>query len=104
MAKYWVRLDISREDALTMLDELATPGHGLRTRLEGGKRSAKTVLRERGIRVWAGLPDPIVLPPADEIRQLHTHARTLMERDRQPFGFYVLSAVFGAMPLVDGAD
>jgi hypothetical protein len=32
------------------------------------------------------------------------HARAMVGRDRRPFGFFILAAVLGAMPVVDGAD
>jgi hypothetical protein len=31
-------------------------------------------------------------------------ARALVAKDRKPFGFVILAVIFGAMPLVDGAD
>jgi hypothetical protein len=105
MPEYWVKVDISRRDALRMLDELADPKSELRKRLQASKRSALTTLAERGIDVAeASLPDKIRLPPPEHVAALRSHANALIAKDRKPFGFLVLAVCFGAMPLVDGAD
>jgi hypothetical protein len=105
MTEYWVKVDISRRDALKTLDELADPRSKLRRQLQSSKRSALRALAERGIDVAeASLPDKITLPPPEEIAQLKRHALRLVAKDRKPFGFFVIAACFGAMPLVDAPD
>jgi len=102
MTEYWAKVDISRRDALKTLDELADPRSKLRRQLQSSKRSALRALAERGIEVSeASLPDKITLPPPEEIAELKRHALRLVAKDRRPFGFFVLAACFGAMPLVD---
>ena len=105
MTEYWVRIEISRRDALKTLDELADPRSKLRRQLQSSKRSALRALAERGIEVAeASLPDKITLPPPEQIAELKSHALRLVAKDRKPFGFFVLAACFGAMPLVDAPD
>jgi hypothetical protein len=105
MAEYWAKVDISRRDALKVLDELADPKSQLRKRLQGSKRSALAALAERGIEVSeASLPDRIRLPPPEQVAAFTRESRALVARDRKPFGFLILAVCFGAMPLVDGAD
>lgn len=105
MTEYWVKMEISREEALGVLDELATPESELRRRLEDGKASAKEALAEKGIEVAeSSLPDEIVLPSPEQVAELRGQARAMVEKDKKPFGFAVLFVIFGAMPLVDDAD
>lgn len=105
MTEYWVKMEISRETALGVLDELAKGGSALRTRLEASRASAKEALAEIGIEVAeSSLPDPIRLPAPEQVSALRGHALAMVERDRKPFGFAVLLVVFGAMPLADDAD
>ena len=102
MTEYWVKIDISRRNALKVLDELADPKSKLRKELQGSKRSALAALGARGIEVAeASLPDKIILPPPEQIAELKGQALRLVAKDRKPFGFFVLAACFGAMPLVD---
>ena len=105
MTEYWVKMDISRETALSALGELAEEGSELRTNLKKSKASAKKALAAIGIEVAeSSLPDPIDLPDPRQVYALAEHARAMVERDRKPFGFAVLLVVFGAMPLADDAD
>jgi hypothetical protein len=105
MTEYWVKVDISRKNALAVLDELADPKSKLREDLQRSKTSAQAALAARGIEVAAAsLPDKIRLPAPEKIAELKTHARALVAKDKKPFGFFVLASVFGAMPLVDGSD
>jgi hypothetical protein len=104
MTEYWVKLDISRREALRMLDELSDPKSELRKRLQASKRSALAALSEHGIEVAeASLPAKIRLPPPEHVAALRSHANALIAKDRKPFGFLVLAVCFGAMPLVDDA-
>jgi len=101
VTEYWVRIEISRRDALKTLDELADPRSKLRRQLQSSKRSALRALAERGIEVAeASLPEKITL----QIAELKSQALRLVAKDRKPFGFFVLAACFGAMPLVDAPD
>lgn len=105
MAEYWVKMDISRSAALKLLDELANPRSSVRRRLEKDPRSAQKVLAEHGIEVAeSSFPAKIRLPAPEQVAAFRMQARALVARDRKPFGFLVLAVVFGAMPLVDGAD
>jgi hypothetical protein len=105
MTEYWVKMDISRREALKVLDELADPRSQLRKRLQASKRSALAALSEHGIEVAeASLPDKIQLPPPEAVAALRMQSRSLIAKDRKPFGFLILAVCFGAMPLVDGAD
>jgi hypothetical protein len=105
MTEYWVKMDISRREALKVLDELADPRSQLRKRLQASKRSALAALSEHGIEVAeASLPDKIRLPPPEAVAALRAQSRALIAKDRKPFGFLILAVCFGAMPLVDGAD
>jgi len=105
MTEYWVKIDISRRNALKVLDELADPRSKLRKELQAGKRSALAALSTRGIEVAeASIPDRIRLPAPDQVAELRDQARTLVAKDRKPFGFFILAVCFGAMPIVDGAD
>lgn len=105
MAEYWVRMDISRSAALKTLEELANPKSKLRRDLERSKQSARKALAARGIDVSEdSLPDVITLPAPEQIATLRMQARAMVGRDRRPFGFFILAAVLGAMPVVDGAE
>jgi hypothetical protein len=105
MAEYWVRMDISRSAALRMLAELADPKSKLRKDLERNKQSARKALAARGIDISEdSLPDVIKLPDPEQIGALRLQARAMVGSDRRPFGFFILAAVLGAMPVVDGAD
>jgi hypothetical protein len=105
MTEYWVKVDISRQKALAVLDELADPKSKLRKDLQRSKRSAQAALSERGIEVaTASLPDRISLPAPEQVAALRTHARAIVAKDRKPFGFFILAVCFGAMPLVDDAN
>jgi hypothetical protein len=105
MAEYWVAMDISRTAALKMLAELADEKSKLRRDLQRSKESARKALAERNIYVSQdSLPDQIRLPSAEHVAALRMQARTMVGSDRRPFGFFVLGAVLGAMPVVDGAD
>ena len=105
MAEYWVRMDISRSAALKTLEELANPKSKLRRDLERNKQSARKALAAKGIDVSEdSLPDTIKLPAPEQIATLRLQARAMVASDRRPFGFFILAVVFGAMPLVDGAD
>jgi hypothetical protein len=105
MTEYWVKMDISRAEALRVLDELATPKSQLRTDLQKSKASARRALAKIGIEVAeSSLPDRIRLPAPEQVAALRKEARALVARDKKPFGFAVLLAVFGAMPLTDDAD
>ena len=105
MAEYWAKVDISRSQALKVLDELANPRSQLRKRLQGSKRSALTALAEHGIEVSeASLPDKIRLPPPEEVAAFARQSRSLIARDRKPFGFLIIVVCFGAMPLVDAPN
>ena len=102
MTEYWVKVDISRQKALQVLDELADPKSQLRKDLQKSKRSAQAALSERGIEVaTASLPDRIRLPAPEQVADLRTQARAIVAKDRRPFGFFILAVCFGAMPLVD---
>jgi hypothetical protein len=103
--EYWAKVSISREDALSMLDQLARKKSKLRTDLERSKESALAALSAKGIEVnAAALPSRIRLPAPEKVAVLREQAVAVIARDRKPFGFVVLAVVFGAMPLVDGAD
>jgi hypothetical protein len=105
MTEYWVKVDISRQKALQVLDELADPKSQLRKDLQKSKRSAQAALSERGIEVaTASLPDRIRLPAPEQVAALRTQARAIVARDRRPFGFFILAVCFGAMPLVDAPN
>ena len=105
MAEYWVRMDISRSAALKTLEELANPKSKLRRDLEKSKQSARKALAAKGIDVSEdSLPDMIKLPAPEQIATLRLQARAMVASDRRPFGFFILAVVFGAMPIVDGAD
>jgi hypothetical protein len=105
MAEYWVRMDISRSAALKTLEELSNPKSKLRRDLEKSKQSARKALAAKNIDVSEdSLPDVIKLPPPEQIATLRLQARAMVASDRRPFGFFILAVVFGAMPLVDGAD
>ena len=105
VAEYWVKMDISRSAALQLLDELANPRSSVRRRLEKDKRSALKVLAEHNIEVAeSSLPDEIRLPAPEQVAAFRSQARALVAKDRKPFGFVILAVIFGAMPLVDGAD
>ena len=105
MAEYWVAMDISRSAALRTLAELADPKSKLRRDLERNKQSARKALAAKGIDVsYDSLPDTIKLPAPEQIATLRLQARAMVASDRRPFGFFILAVVFGAMPLVDGAD
>lgn len=105
MTEYWVKVDISRQKALQVLDELADPKSQLRKDLQKSKGSAKAALSERGIEVaTASLPDRIRLPAPEQVADLRTQARAIVARDRRPFGFFILAVCFGAMPLVDAPN
>jgi hypothetical protein len=105
LAEYWVAMNISRSAALKTLAELADPKSKLRRDLQRSKQSALKALAERNIYVSeASLPDVIKLPDPEQIATLRLQARAMVGSDRRPFGFFILAVVFGAMPLVDGAD
>jgi hypothetical protein len=105
MTEYWVKVDISRQKALQVLDELADPRSQLRKDLQKSKRSAQAALSERGIEVaTASLPDRIRLPAPEQVAALRTQARAIVAKDRRPFGFFILAVCFGAMPLVDAPN
>src|SRR6266516_3140827 len=105
MTEYWVKVDISRQKALQVRDELADPKSQLRKDLQKSKRSAQAALSERGIEVaTASLPDRIRLPAPEQVAALRTQARAIVARDRRPFGFFILAVCFGAMPLVDAPN
>jgi hypothetical protein len=105
MAEYWVRMDISRSAALKTLEELSNPKSKLRRDLERSKQSARKALAAKNIDVSEdSLPDKIVLPAPEQIAELRLQARAMVASDRRPFGFFILAVIFGAMPLVDGAD
>jgi hypothetical protein len=105
MAEYWVAMDISRSAALKTLEELADPKSKLRRDLEKSKQSARKALAARNIYISEdSLPDVIKLPAPEQIATLRMQARAMVGRDRRPFGFFILAAVLGAMPVVDGAD
>jgi hypothetical protein len=105
MTEYWVKVDISRQKALAMLDELADPKSKLRADLQRSRRSAKAALAARGIEVAeASLPERIRLPAPERVAAYRTQTRALVAKDKKPFGFAVLVVIFGAMPLVDGAN
>lgn len=105
MTEYWVKVDISRQKALQVLDELADSKSQLRKDLQKSKRSAQAALSERGIEVaTASLPDRIRLPAPEQVADLRTQARAIVARDRRPFGFFILAVCFGAMPLVDAPN
>jgi hypothetical protein len=102
MPKYKAKVDLEREQAIAVLDELATDGSPLRAALEESKDSARRALRERGLRLRkASLPDQIRLPPAEQVATLRDHAREMVEAGRAPFAWFVLATVFAAVPLVD---
>jgi hypothetical protein len=102
MTEYWVKVDISRRNALKVLDELANPRSKLRKDLQGSKRSALAALSARGIEVAeASLPDKIRLPAPEQVASLRREAQALVAKDKKPFGFLILAVCFGAMPLVD---
>jgi hypothetical protein len=104
MTEYWVKVDISRRDALRVLDELSKPRSALRNRLQKSKRSALTTLSDLGIEIAeASMPDRIRLPPPEQCAAFRDQAKTLVARDRRPFGFVIIILMFGAMPLVDDA-
>lgn len=105
MTEYWVKVDISRQKALQVLDELADSKSQLRKDLQKSKRSAQAALSERGIEVaTASLPDRIRLPAPEQVADLRTQARAIVAKDRRPFGFFILAVCFGAMPLVDAPN
>ena len=105
MTEYWVKADISRSAALKFLDELANPRSSVRRRIEKDKRSALKVLAEHNIEVAeSSLPDEIRLPSPEQVAAFRGHARALVAKDRKPFAFAILVVIFGAMPIVDGAD
>lgn len=105
MTEYWVKVDISRQKALQVLDELADPKSQLRKDLQRSKRSAQAALSERGIEVaTASLPEKIRLPAPEHVASLRMQARAIVAQDRKPFGFFILAVCFGAMPLVDGPN
>jgi hypothetical protein len=105
MTEYWVKMDISRQKALGVLDELADPKSQFRKELQRSRRSAKAALAKRGIEVSeASLPERIRLPAPEQVAAFRTQARATVARDRKPFGYAILFIVFGAMPLVDGAN
>ncbi len=105
MTEYWVKVDISRREALKVLNELSEPKSQLRKRLQGSKRSALAALSEHGIEVAeASLPAKIQLPPPEQVAALRSQAVQAVGKDRKPFGFLVLVVCFGAMPLVDAPN
>lgn len=105
MTEYWVKVDISRQNALKVLDELANPKSKLRKELQGSKRSARAALSARGIEVAeASMPAKIRLPAPEQVASLRQEAQSLVRKDRKPFGFFILAVCFGAMPLVDGPN
>ena len=105
MAEYWVRMDISRSAALKMLAELADPKSKLRRDLERNKQSARKALAAHNIDISEdSLPETIRLPAPEHIAALRMQARAMVGSDRRPFGFFILAAILGAMPVVDGAD
>lgn len=105
MTEYWVKVDISRAKALAVLGELADPKSKLRSDLQRNRTSAHAALAARGIEVaLASLPARVRLPEPEKIAELRAQARALVAKDKKPFGFFILAAVFGAMPLVDGSD
>ena len=53
MTEYWVKMDINRQQALKMLDELADARSKLRKDLQRSRRSAQKALADRGIEVAA---------------------------------------------------
>ena len=58
----------------------------------------------RKARFASSLPDEIRLPAPEQVAAFRSQARALVAKDRKPFGFVILAVIFGAMPLVDGAD
>jgi hypothetical protein len=105
MAEYWVKTDINRGKALAVLKELSTEGSELRTSLQKNRRSAKQALADLGIEVSdAAFPKQVRLPPAEQVDAFRMQAQALVAKDRKPFAFVILAVIFGAMPLVDGAD
>jgi hypothetical protein len=105
MAEYWVKADISRGKALQVLKELSTEGSELRTSLQKNRGLAKKRLADLGIEVSdAAFPKQVRLPPVEQVKDFRIQAQALIAKDRKPFAFVILAVVFGAMPLVDGAD
>ena len=102
MTEYWARVDISRTQALRVLNELANPRSKLRRDLERSKASAQKALAGIGIEVsTSSLPARIRLPAPEKVADLRAHAQSLVRKDRRPFGWFILAVVFSAMPLVD---
>ena len=91
--RYLARLNMTHEDAVGFLRELATPDSPTRKAVEANPRRE---LRKRGINLyWARqVPKQITLPPPEQIQALLDQAQVLAG-DRTPFawvaGFAVLS-------------
>ena len=105
MTEYWVKMDINRQQALKMLDELADARSKLRKDLQRSRRSAQKALADRGIEVAeASLPARIRLPSPDQVAAYRMQTRAIVAKDRKPFGFIIIIVCFGAMPLVDAPN